>query len=122
MAHARLFFPARLLGRGVTFMNFAFIGGAGVVQWLSGRFVQAGAGCRHAADAASAGSISPSAPRSSLPPRSIPFAPARPASRTSRQRASADPSGPGELALPRRPRLDRERVQAAREGPAEEPR
>ncbi len=42
MAHARLFFPARLLGRGVTFMNFAFIGGAGVIQWLSGRFVQAG--------------------------------------------------------------------------------
>jgi predicted MFS family arabinose efflux permease len=40
MAHARLFFPAHLLGRGVTFMNFAFIGGAGVVQWLSGRFVQ----------------------------------------------------------------------------------
>ena len=42
MAHARLFFPAHLLGRGVTFMNFVFIGGAGVVQWLSGRFVQAG--------------------------------------------------------------------------------
>jgi transglutaminase-like putative cysteine protease len=41
MAHARLFFPARLLGRGVSFMNFAFIGGAGVVQWLSGLFVQA---------------------------------------------------------------------------------
>lgn len=41
MAHARHFFPAHLLGRGVTFMNFAFIGGAGVVQWLSGRFVQA---------------------------------------------------------------------------------
>jgi predicted MFS family arabinose efflux permease len=40
MAHARLFFPAHLLGRGVTFMNFAFIGGAGIVQWLSGLFVQ----------------------------------------------------------------------------------
>jgi predicted MFS family arabinose efflux permease len=40
MAHARLFFPAHLLGRGVTFMNFAFIGGAGIVQWLSRRFVQ----------------------------------------------------------------------------------
>lgn len=42
MAHGRLFFPAHLLGRGVTFLNFAFIGGAGVVQWLSGQFVQAG--------------------------------------------------------------------------------
>lgn len=41
MAHGRLFFPAALLGRGVTFLNFAFIAGAGVVQWLSGRFVQA---------------------------------------------------------------------------------
>jgi predicted MFS family arabinose efflux permease len=41
MAHGRLFFPAHLLGRGVTFLNFAFIGGAGVVQWLSGLFVQA---------------------------------------------------------------------------------
>jgi len=42
MAHARAFFPESLLGRGVTFMNFVFIGGAGVIQWLSGRFVQAG--------------------------------------------------------------------------------
>jgi len=42
MAHARLFFPAHLLGRGVTFMNFAVIAGAGIVQWLSGLFVQAG--------------------------------------------------------------------------------
>jgi hypothetical protein len=42
MAHARLFFPAHLLGRGVTFMNFLFIGGAGLLQWLSGLFVQAG--------------------------------------------------------------------------------
>jgi hypothetical protein len=41
MAHARLFMPPHLLGRGVTFMNFAFIGGAGAVQWLSGLFVQA---------------------------------------------------------------------------------
>jgi predicted MFS family arabinose efflux permease len=42
MAHARMFFPAALLGRGVTFMNFVFIAGAGLVQWLSGRFVQGG--------------------------------------------------------------------------------
>jgi hypothetical protein len=41
MTHARLFFPPALLGRGVTFMNFAFIGGAGVTQWLSGFFVEA---------------------------------------------------------------------------------
>ncbi|MHB2166782.1 MFS transporter [Alsobacter sp. R-9] len=41
MAHSRLFFPPQLLGRGVTLMNFVFIGGAGIVQWISGRFVQA---------------------------------------------------------------------------------
>ena len=41
MAHARRFLPAHLLGRGVTLMNFFFIGGAGVVQWISGRFVRA---------------------------------------------------------------------------------
>jgi MFS family permease len=43
MTHGRLFFPAHLLGRGVTFLNFAFIAGAGIVQWLSGIFVQASA-------------------------------------------------------------------------------
>jgi predicted MFS family arabinose efflux permease len=42
MTHARLFFPPHLLGRGVTFMNFLIIGGAGVLQWLSGLLVQAG--------------------------------------------------------------------------------
>ncbi|WP_406856047.1 MFS transporter [Alsobacter sp. KACC 23698] len=42
MAHARLFFPPHLLGRGVTALNFVFIGGAGLLQWMSGRFVQAG--------------------------------------------------------------------------------
>ena len=31
-----------LLGRGVTALNFVFIGGAGMLQWMSGRFVQAG--------------------------------------------------------------------------------
>ena len=41
MAHARAFFPPELLGRGVTLMNFVFIAGAGVVQWISGRFVKA---------------------------------------------------------------------------------
>ncbi len=52
MAHARLFFPAALLGRGVTFMNFLFIGGAGLVQWLSGLFVEAGRAGGIAADQA----------------------------------------------------------------------
>lgn len=41
MAHARLFFPPHLIGRGVTFMNFVFIGGAGLIQWFSGLFVGA---------------------------------------------------------------------------------
>jgi predicted MFS family arabinose efflux permease len=43
MAHGRLFVPPQLLGRGVTLLNFVFIAGAGLLQWLSGRFVQAGA-------------------------------------------------------------------------------
>ncbi len=41
MAHARMFFPAHLLGRGVTALNFLFIGGAGLLQWGSGQLVQA---------------------------------------------------------------------------------
>ena len=41
MAHARMFFPAHLLGRGVTALNFLFIGGAGLLQWGSGHLVQA---------------------------------------------------------------------------------
>lgn len=36
MAHARGFLPPHLVGRGVTLMNFFSIGGAGVVQLLSG--------------------------------------------------------------------------------------
>jgi predicted MFS family arabinose efflux permease len=51
MAHARLFFPAHLLGRGVTFMNFLIIGGAGIVQWLSGLLVHAGRTAGRAPDA-----------------------------------------------------------------------
>lgn len=39
MAHARAFMSAQEIGRGVTFMNFVFMGGAGVMQWLSGRLV-----------------------------------------------------------------------------------
>jgi predicted MFS family arabinose efflux permease len=41
MAHARRFFPARLLGRGVTAMNFVFMGGAGLTQLASGSYVAA---------------------------------------------------------------------------------
>ncbi|SFU82292.1 Predicted arabinose efflux permease, MFS family [Methylobacterium sp. 174MFSha1.1] len=39
MAHARLFFPAHLLGRGVAFMNIVFMGGAAALQGLSALFV-----------------------------------------------------------------------------------
>lgn len=41
MAHARSFMPAHLLGQGVTILNLAFMGGAGLAQWLSGRYVRA---------------------------------------------------------------------------------
>jgi nitrate/nitrite transporter NarK len=40
MAHARPFFPEHLLGRGMTFMNFVFIGGAGLLQVGSGAYVR----------------------------------------------------------------------------------
>jgi predicted MFS family arabinose efflux permease len=40
LAHSRMFFPAHLLGRGVTTMNFLSIGGAGLLQFLSGAFVE----------------------------------------------------------------------------------
>ena len=38
-AQARAFYPDHLLGRGITFLNFLTIGGAGLVQWLSGLYV-----------------------------------------------------------------------------------
>jgi predicted MFS family arabinose efflux permease len=41
MAHARWFFPANLTGRGMTFVNFAFIAGSAVIQIASGSFIQA---------------------------------------------------------------------------------
>ncbi len=41
MAHGRSYFPEHLLGRGITFMNFLFIGGAVVLQPASGAYVQA---------------------------------------------------------------------------------
>ncbi len=40
MTHARAFFPEHLLGRGVTFMNFVFISGAGLLQAASGQFMK----------------------------------------------------------------------------------
>jgi predicted MFS family arabinose efflux permease len=40
MAHGRRFFPDHLLGRGVTMMNFGFIGGAAVTQAASGILVE----------------------------------------------------------------------------------
>jgi uncharacterized membrane protein len=36
MAHGRSFVPDHLLGRGITLLNVLFIGGAGVLQPLSG--------------------------------------------------------------------------------------
>lgn len=40
MTHGRRFFPARLLGRGITLMNVGFIGGAGLLQVFSAAFVR----------------------------------------------------------------------------------
>jgi MFS family permease len=44
MAHGRGFVPDRLLGRGITLLNVLFIGGAGVLQPLSGAFMARMAG------------------------------------------------------------------------------
>lgn len=41
MAHARIFFPEHLIGRGMTFVNFLFIGGAAAVQSGSGWLIAA---------------------------------------------------------------------------------
>lgn len=41
MAHGRAFFPDHLLGRGITLLNVFFIGGAGLLQPLSGAIVTA---------------------------------------------------------------------------------
>lgn len=41
MAHGRAFFPDHLLGRGITAMNVLFIGGAGVLQPISGAYMNA---------------------------------------------------------------------------------
>jgi MFS family permease len=39
MAHARAFIPDHLVGRGITLMNFLFIGGAGLLQPISGGLI-----------------------------------------------------------------------------------
>ncbi|MBN7758671.1 MFS transporter [Nitratireductor aquimarinus] len=41
MAHGRAFVPAHLTGRGVTLLNFFSVGGAGVMQFLTGGVVAA---------------------------------------------------------------------------------
>lgn len=41
MAHGRAFLPSRLLGRGVTLLNFCSIFGAGATQFLTGRLMDA---------------------------------------------------------------------------------
>jgi predicted MFS family arabinose efflux permease len=42
MAHARMFFPGHLIGRGMTFVNFLFIAGAAIAQSASGWLIAAG--------------------------------------------------------------------------------
>ncbi len=39
LSHGRQFIPDHLLGRGVTFLNFLAIGGAGLLQALTGRWI-----------------------------------------------------------------------------------
>lgn len=56
MAHGRAFFPPHLVGRGVTLLNMFSIGGAGVLQFASGRVHRA----------ASDGALTPEAPFAAL--------------------------------------------------------
>lgn len=44
VAHGRAFFPAHLVGRGVTLMNLFGIGGVGVMQFLTGPLFEAAGG------------------------------------------------------------------------------
>lgn len=39
LGHARLFMPAHVIGRGITFINFLSIGMTGVLQYVSGAYV-----------------------------------------------------------------------------------
>ncbi|MFN6952216.1 MAG: MFS transporter [Albidovulum sp.] len=56
MAHGRAFFPPHLVGRGVTLLNMFSIGGAGVLQFASGRVHRA----------VSDGALTPEAPFAAL--------------------------------------------------------
>ncbi|MDU0343573.1 MFS transporter [Bosea rubneri] len=49
MAHARIFFPEHLVGRGMTFVNFLFIAGAAAVQFGSGWLIAVQRGAGHGA-------------------------------------------------------------------------
>jgi MFS family permease len=51
MTHGQSFFPDRLLGRGVTGLNLFFIGGAAVLQAISGAFVERAGAAGWSADA-----------------------------------------------------------------------
>lgn len=54
MSHARAFFPPHLVGRGVAFINMFAIGGAGLMQFASGRVFAAAGGRAEGADMAGA--------------------------------------------------------------------
>lgn len=41
LSHARAFLPSHLLGQGVTMVNLMFFVGAGMGQWVTGRYVRA---------------------------------------------------------------------------------
>lgn len=41
IAHSRLFMPAHVIGRGITFVNFVSIGGTGLAQLMSGKAIAA---------------------------------------------------------------------------------
>ena len=44
MAHGRAFFPAHLMGRGVTFLNLCSIGGVGIMQFVTGPLFEGAGG------------------------------------------------------------------------------
>jgi len=48
MAHGRQFIPEHLIGRGLTFLNFLFIGGISLMQGVSGRAVEQARAAGHA--------------------------------------------------------------------------
>ncbi len=117
MAHARRFFPAHLLGRGVAFMNIVFMGGAAAVQGLSAAFVLGTGGL--APDASTAGSSSPTGWHCW---RRRPCTPLRHENRPSNGRTPSIQEGWSRALprLPRRARPQRQGVEPALEGVVEE--